>query len=328
MLNSDFKLNKDMFAKPKLAGTRDGFSEGLLSAGRRDRNVVALAGDLKESVKMGAFAAEFPERFFEVGVAEQNLATISAGLGVSGKIPFAASYAAFSPGRNWEQIRTTIAYNDANVKLVGSHAGLSTGPDGATHQMTEDIALMRALPNMRVFSPCDVNEAKFLTMAIAHIAGPCYLRLSREDGLTMTTAATPFALGKVQSFFVSKKPACAVFATGPILAEVLAVAERLEREGVDVEVLNVHSIKPLDERGIILAAKRAGCVVSVEDHQIAGGLGSAIAEVLSRNLPMPQEFVGVRDAFGESGAAHELWKKYGLTREHIVSAVKKAISRK
>ncbi len=307
---------------------REGFGEGLLVAGRENPNIVVLTADLKESTKVDAFAREFPERFFDVGVAEQNLVTIAAGLAVEGKIPFASSYAVFSPGRNWEQIRTTICYNDANVKLVGSHAGLATGPDGATHQALEDIALMRVLPNMRVYSPCDALEAKRITEAMARVMGPCYLRLSRDASPCVTTEETPFTFGKIQRFWVSKKPDCAIFATGPLVSEALSVAAALEVEDIHVEVLNVHAIKPLDERSVIAAAKRAGCVVSVEDHQTSGGLGSAISEVLSRNFPVPQEFVGMRDTFGESGKPRELLKKYGMSRIDIAAAVKKAVERK
>ncbi len=328
MLNPDLKLNEHFLTGLHEREARDGFGEGLLEAGRADKNVVALTADLRDSVKLDAFARAFPERFFDVGVAEQNLVTVAAGLAVAGKIPFAASYAVFSPGRNWEQIRTTIAYNGANVKLVGSHAGLATGPDGATHQMTEDIALMRALPNMKVYSPCDALEAKRITEAMAKTEGPAYMRLSRDATPVMTTEETPFEFGKMQAFRVSKKPACAVFATGPILAEALVAADMLEEEGIQVEVLNVHCIKPLDERAVVSAAKKAGSVVSVEDHQIAGGLGSAIAEVLARKLPVPMEFVGVKDVFGESGKPKELWKKYGLARADIATAVKKAVERK
>lgn len=328
MLNPDLKLNSGLFSGAGKNSPRDGFGEGLLLAGKENPNVVVLTADLKESTKVDSFADEFPERFFDVGVAEQNLVTIAAGLAVSGKVPFAASYAVFSPGRNWEQIRTTICYNDANVKLVGSHAGLATGPDGATHQALEDIALMRVLPNMRVYSPCDALEAKQITEAVAKISGPCYIRLSRDAGPEITTKETPFEFGKIRSFWISKKPACAIFATGPLLADALSVAAALEVEDIRVEVLGVHSIKPLDVKTAVAAAKRAGCAVSVEDHQIAGGLGSALSEVFARECPIPMEFVGMKDCFGESGKPQELMKKYGISRIDVASAVKKAIARK
>lgn len=307
--------------------TRDGYGEGLLIAGEKNNNVVVLCADLSESTRSEGFAQQFPGRFFEVGVAEQNMASVAAGLGISGKIPFIASYAAFSPGRNWEQIRTTIAYNNANVKIAGSHAGLSVGPDGATHQMLEDIALMRVMPNMRVFVPCDAIEARKATVAVAQIMGPCYIRLAREKSPVFTTDATPFIPGKAQVLWESHLPQVVIIGCGPLLYQCLLAARLLEREGVRSMVINCHTIKPLDEKKIIEAAKKCGAVVTVEEHQVAGGLGGAVAEVLARHAPAPMEHIGMPDSFGESGSPDELVQKYGMGVESIVAAVKKTIAR-
>lgn len=307
--------------------TRDGYGEGLLLAGEKNKNVVALCADLSESTRSEGFARQFPDRFFEVGVAEQNMACVAAGLGISGKIPFIASYAAFSPGRNWEQIRTTIAYNNANVKIAGSHAGLSVGPDGATHQMLEDIALMRAMPNMRVFVPCDALEARKATVAAAQIVGPCYIRFAREKSPVFTTEKTPFTPGKAQIMWESTKPRVALFGCGPLVYQCLLAARLLEREQVGSVVVNCHTIKPLDEKKIIEAAKKCGAAVTVEEHQVAGGLGGAVAEALARHSPVLMEFIGMQDAFGESGVPEALVRKYGMAVESIVAAVKQAIAR-
>lgn len=328
MLNKELKLNEDIFGKPETKSVRAGFGEGLLEAGRKHGNVVVLTADLKESTAADGFAKEFPKRFFDLGVAEQNLVTVASGFAVSGKIPFATSYAVFSPGRNWEQIRTTICYNNANVKILGSHAGLATGPDGATHQALEDLALMRTLPGMRVFSPCDAEEAKKAVIMSAEVMGPVYIRLSREKTPVITTPETPFLPGRTDMFWVSEKPECAIFATGAMVYPALLAALALEKEGVRTLVLNVSSVKPLDGKAVLSAVKKAKCVVSVEDHQTAGGMGSAIAEFLSSNFPVPQEFVGVKDVFGESGSADDLYKKHGLTKEGIMEAVRRAVSRK
>lgn len=328
MLNPELKLNKDFFSKPTKKSMRAGFGEGLLVAGEKNENIVVLTADLADSTAVLPFAKKYPHRFFDVGVAEQNLVTVAAGFGVSGKIPFVTSYAAFSPGRNWEQIRTTICYNDANVKIVGSHAGLSVGPDGATHQMTEDIALMRVLPNMKIFSPCDTWEAKKVTEIIAGLWGPNYLRLIRPATEVITTDATPFQPGKIEVFWISEKPECAIFATGEMVADALRAADALDAEGVSVLVLNVSSLKPLDTKTLLSAVKKTKCVVVAENHQIAGGLGGVIAETLSRENPLPIEFVGVQDTFGESGVPEEVLEKYSITALAIERAVKKAILRK
>ncbi len=308
--------------------TRDGYGEGLVLAGTADPNVVVLCADLTESTRSDAFAKKFPERFFEVGVAEQNLATIAAGLGISGKIPFISSYAAFSPGRNWEQIRTTIAYNDSNVKIAGAHTGISVGPDGATHQAIEDITTMRVMANMRVEVPCDAIEARKATVAAAQLWGPVYLRFAREKTPVFTTDHTPYTPGKAEIFYESKKPQVAIVGCGPLLHNALLAARALEEKGVGSIVVNCHSVKPLDMRTLLAVAKRAGAVVSVEEHQIAGGLGGALAELFARELPIPMEFIGMQDCFGESGKPEELIKKYGMDADAIIKAARQVIRRK
>lgn len=328
-MNSKLKLNPKIFdADAEMKPIRDGFGDGLLFLGGKNKNVVALSADLTESTRVEAFAKKYPERFFEVGVAEQNMATIAAGLGVSGKIPFIASYATFSPGRNYEQIRTTIAYNNSNVKIAGHHAGVSVGPDGATHQATEDIAIMRVMPNMKVFVPCDAVEAKKATIAAASIAGPVYVRFGREKSAVITTGETPFTPGKIDVFWDSRKPQVAIIACGLLVRNALIAAKELEKEKIGVLVLNSHSIKPLDEKGIVKAAERAGAVVTVEEHQIAGGLGGAVAEVLSKHKPVPMGFVGMQDTFGESGTPNDLIEKYGMGVKDIKEAVRRVISKK
>ena len=333
MLNLDLKLNPKVFdADVDQKPTRDGYGDGLVLAGEHDPNVVVLCADLSESTRSYKFQEKYPERFFEVGVAEQNMATVAAGMGISGKIPFISSYATFSPGRNWEQIRTTIAYNNSNVKIAGSHAGVSVGPDGATHQMTEDIALMRAMPNMKVFVPCDMVEARKATVAAAKIHGPCYLRLAREKSPVMTTDETPFVPGKVDIFWNSlrskTKENVAIIACGPLIHNALLAAKELEKEKIGAIVVNCHTIKPLDEHGLLEIVKQCGRVVTVEEHQIFGGLGGAVAELLAKYYPMPMEFVGLHDTFGESGQPKELIEKYGMGVKAIKEAVRKVINRK
>lgn len=330
MLNPEAKLNPHIFDDDVAqAPTRNGYGEGLVAAGDANRNVVALCADLTESTRAEAFAKKYPERFFELGVAEQNMATVAAGLGVTGKIPFISSYATFSPGRNWEQIRTTIAYNDANVKVAGHHAGISVGPDGATHQATEDIAIMRAMPNMRVIVPCDAIEARKATVAAAHVYGPIYLRFQREATPIMTTDETPFIPGKAEIFWQSKKPEVLIVGCGGLLYNALLAAHVLEEEsGIGSVVLNCASIKPLDDKKVAELARKIGAVVTVEEHQVQGGLGGAVAEVLAKHAPVPMEFVGMQNVFGESGAPAELIKKYCMTPKDIVAAAKKVIRRK
>ena len=321
-------LNQKLFDEDvEMKAIRDGYGEGVVRAGA-NKNVVVLCADLAESTRLESFAKTFPERFFEIGVAEQNMATIAAGLGISGKIPFIASYATFSPGRNWEQIRTTIAYNDANVKIAGHHAGISVGPDGATHQAIEDIATMRAMPNMRVIVPCDALEARKATEAAAKLWGPVYLRFAREKTPVITTERTPFTPGKAEVLWQGKKPEVAIIACGTLVYHALRAAEELKKEKISVLVVNNHTIKPLDEKLIRDVAKKTGAVVTVEEHQVSGGLGGAVAEFLANTLPTPMEFVGMQDTFGESGEPNELLKKYGLDEKGIIKAVQKVLKRK
>ncbi|OGY96211.1 MAG: transketolase [Candidatus Liptonbacteria bacterium GWB1_49_6] len=332
MLNQDIKLSEKIFADDiEQRPTRDGYGDGLVIAGEKSKDVVVLCADLTESTRAEAFAKKFPDRFFEVGVAEQNMATIAAGLGVSGKIPFISSYATFSPGRNWEQIRTTISYNDSNVKIAGHHAGISVGPDGATHQAIEDIATMRVMANMKVIVPCDAIEARKATIAAAKIWGPVYLRFGREKTPVFTTDKTPFVPGKAEILWYSNtraKPQVLIIGCGALLYNALLAANELEKERISVAVLNSHTIKPLDEKKIIELAKKIGAVVTVEEHQIAGGLGGAVAEVLAKHAPTPIEFVGMQGVFGESGAPNELIEKYGMGVKDIRHAVKRVLRRK
>lgn len=329
MLNPDLKLNPKLFdADVEKDATRSGYGKGLVALGDTNPNVVALSADLTESTKADAFAKKYPERFFEVGVAEQNMATVAAGLGVSGKIPFFSSYSTFSPGRNWEQIRTTIVYNESNAKIAGHHAGLMTGPDGATHQATEDIAITRVWPKIAVFVPCDAIEGQKATMTAAEIVGPVYLRFTRDKTPIITTPETPFESGKSQAYWVSEAPACSIFATGYMLYYALVAAKELEAEGVQTEVINVASIKPLDTQTVLESVKKTGCAVSVEDHQVAGGLGGMLSEVFAEHLPTPLERIGLQDVFGESGTPLELIQKFHMDTPDIKNAVKKAIGRK
>jgi transketolase len=327
MLNKDLKLNQNLFTETvEQKATRDGFGQALVELGETNSNVVVLTADLSESTRVEDFAQKFPERFFEVGVAEQNMVAIAAGLAVSGKIPFASSYAVFSPGKNLETIRTTIACNKANVKIAGHHAGILTGPDGATHQATEDIAIMRTLPGMTVFCPCDAIEAKKMTLEAANINGPVYLRFSRAKTPIITTNETPFDKS-IQNYWTSVKPKAVIFTTGYLMYYALLAAKNLEEFGTNVLVANVSTIKPIDEETIVKLATETGAVVTVEDHQIAGGLGGLIAEVLAKKRPTPIEFVGLKDTFAESGQPKELIKKYQFDDKAIISAVKRAILR-
>jgi transketolase len=310
------------------ASMRKGFGEGLVVAGEHNKDVVALCADLTESTQMIQFKEKFPERYVEVGVAEQNLASVASGMSAMGKIPFIGSYAIFSPGRNWEQIRTTIAYNNANVKIAGHHAGISVGPDGATHQATEDIAIMRAIPKMMVIVPCDSIEAEKATVASAQVYGPIYLRFQREKTPVITTKETPFIPGKAEIFWQSKKTDVLIIGCGGLLYNALAAARELEKEKIGAVVLNCHTIKPLDEKKIIDLAKKIGAVVTVEEHQVDGGLGSAVAEALAKHYPVPMEFIGMQNTFGESGPPDKLIEKFGMTAEDIMKAAKKVIRRK
>ncbi len=301
---------------------RKGFGEGLVLAGEKNPQVVALSADLTESAQALPFKEKFPNRFVQVGIAEQNLASVASGLAAMGKIPFITSYAMFSPGRNWEQIRTTICYNNRPVKIVGSHAGVSVGPDGGTHQAVEDLALMRILPRMIVLSPCDALEAKKATLKSVDTNTPVYIRLAREKTPVMTTAETPFEIGKAQIFWTSEKPQVGIIATGALLHKALSAAQTLEKEGIEVEVMNLSTIKPLDEEAIINLAKKTGKIVTVEEHQIAGGMGSAVAELLVKNFPVPMRFIGVNDEFGQSGTPAELIEHYGMGEKDIIRAIR------
>ena len=333
MLNPSAQLNPDTLDPEKLESvpTRNGFGKGLVQAGERDERVVALCADLAESTRMHWFQEKFPDRYVELGVAEQNLATVGSGMANYGKIPFIASYATFSPGRNNEQIRTTISINNVPVKIVGSHAGVSVGPDGATHQALEDIGLMRMQPNMTVLTPCDAQEAHKATLAAAEYDGPVYLRLSRAGTPEFTTPETPFEIGKAQLFFSppeGKQAEVGIITCGSLAHNALMAAHELEGEGAMVKVLNLATIKPLDTEAVLNLAKECGAIVTVEEHQVAGGMGSAVAELIAQNHPTPQEFIGVHDQFGQSGKPEELIKHYGMDKDAIIGAVKKVITRK
>ncbi len=320
-------LVRDLFGKNiEQKPTRDGYGLGLVDAGKLDENIVVLCADLTESTRSLWFKEKFPERFVQIGVSEQSMAAIAAGMAMAGKVPFISSYAAFSPGRNWEQIRTTAALSDNNVKIAGAHAGVSVGPDGATHQMVEDIAIMRVLPNMIVMSPCDSVEAKKATMAGAKIVGPTYIRFAREKSPVFTTAKTPFKLGRAETFRFGDD--LTIIATGPLLYEALVAAEQLSRRGIEARVLNVHTIKPLDAKAIALAAKETGAIVTVEEAQAAGGLGGAVCETVAANCPVPVERVGMPDRFGESGEPNQLLEAFGLTAPYIAMAAERVLRRK
>lgn len=310
-------LVDDILAKDiATESTRKGFGRGLLEAGKRDVNVVAACADLTESTQIGIFAKEFPERYVQIGVAEQNLVTVGSGLAAMGKIPFVSSYAAFSPGRNWEQIRTTVALNEQPVKIIGSHAGLSVGPDGATHQMLEDIPLMRALPNMVVIAPGDSLEAEKATIAMAaDKKRPNYMRLARQDSPIFTTAKTPFEIGK--AYVMAPGSDITIVSTGIMTYQALVAAEKLFKDGIDVEVIHCPTIKPLDNATILQSVTKTKAVITVEEGQINGGLGGAIAELLGEEMPRPLKRIGMRDRFGESGKPEELFEHFGLTAKHI-----------
>ena len=325
-------IPKKAFLSPRLFSkevdmipTRNGYGEGLVEAGKRDKNVVALCADLTESTRTQAFAETFPKRFVQIGVAEQLLATVGSGMANYGKIPFISSYAAFSPGRNWEQLRTTAALNYVPVKIAGMHAGISVGPDGATHQALEDIATMRTIPRMAVMAPCDAIEARKATMAAAKLPGPVYMRFGRENVPVVTTKKTPFKPGRAEIFREGKD--VAVIACGPLVYESLAAAEKIKSK-IDVMVVNNHTVKPIDQKTIINAAKKTGAVVTAEEAQVNGGMGSAVLETLAENCPVPAERVGVKDKFGQSGSPDQLMNVYGLRSRNIILAIKKVLRRK
>ncbi|HVS58968.1 MAG TPA: transketolase C-terminal domain-containing protein [Candidatus Saccharimonadales bacterium] len=316
----------DISGKLESQPIRAGFGSGLLKAGQIDERVVAACADLTDSTKMGDFARAFPERFIEIGVAEQNLVTVGAGLAAMGKVPFVSSYAAFSPGRNWEQIRTTICLNNRPVKVIGSHAGVSVGPDGATHQMLEDLALMRVLPNMVVIAPCDSVEAEKATLAMVNDLRPNYMRLAREATPVITTLETPFEIGKAYVFTPGAD--VTICATGTMTYQALLAAEKLYKDGIDAEVVHVPTIKPLDAETILRSVRKTKCVITAEEGQINGGLGGAIAELLGEELPVPMKRIGMQDHFGESGEPNELLEHFGLDAKHIQLAAHHIVDKK
>lgn len=319
---SDLHLVEDILSeKIEKEPIRKGFGRGLLEAGKKNAQVVAACADLTDSTQMNLFAKEFPDRYVEVGVAEQNLVTVGSGLAAMGKIPFVSSYAAFSPGRNWEQIRTTICLNDQPVKIVGSHAGVSVGPDGATHQMLEDIALMRVLPNMVVIAPGDSVEAEKATLALARDKRPGYLRLAREASPIFTTEKTPFGIGR--AYILAPGKDITVISTGAMTYHALVAAHELFTKGIDLEVVHVPTIKPLDAVTILNSVQKTGKVITVEEHQINGGLGGAVAELLSEEHPTIMKRIGMRDRFGESGKPDELLEHFGLTAKHIMGEARR-----
>ena len=328
MLNKNSKLSKKIFKTDiEQVPTRDGYGKALVELGEKNPNVVVLTGDLSESTRSNWFAEKFPERFIEVGVAEQNMMGIAAGLALSGKIPFVSSYATFNPGRNWDQLRVSVCYSMANVKVAGAHAGISVGPDGATHQALEDIAMVRALPNLVVVVPCDMIETRKATLAIAQeVKGPAYIRFGREKTSLFTTEETPFKLGRAEVFRDGSD--VAIIGSGILVYNALLATEELAKEGIHCMVVNNHTIKPIDRKTLREAAKKCGAVVTVEEHQINGGAGSAVMEVLAEEYPVPVERVGVLDTFGESGQPAELIEKYGMGKDAIIKAVKKVLKRK
>lgn len=306
--------------------TRSGFGAGLLEAGRKDENVVALCADLVGSLKMEAFIKEFPERFTQVGIAEANMMGIAAGMTIGGKIPFTGTFANFSTGRVYDQIRQSIAYSDKNVKICASHAGLTLGEDGATHQILEDIGMMKMLPGMVVINPCDYNQTKAATMAIAAYNGPVYLRFGRPVVPIFTDPDQKFEIGK--AWMVNEGTDVSIFATGHLVWEAIQAAEQLEALGISAEIINIHTIKPLDEEAVLKSVAKTRCVVSAEEHNRFGGLGDSIAQLLVQHDPVPMEFVAVNDSFGESGKPDQLMKKYGLDAEHIVKAARSVMQKK
>jgi transketolase len=317
-------MKKYTFSEKK--DTRSGFGAGLIEAGRKNENIVALCADLTGSLKMDAFAKEFPARFIQVGIAEANMMGIAAGLTIGGKIPFTGTFANFSTGRVYDQIRQSIAYSDKNVKICASHAGLTLGEDGATHQILEDIGLMKMLPGMTVINPCDFNQTKAATLAIAEHHGPVYLRFGRPAVPNFTPADQKFEIGK--AVMLNEGTDVTIIATGHLVWKAIEAGEQLEAMGISAEIINIHTIKPIDEKAILDSLKKTGCVVTAEEHNRIGGLGDAVAQVLAVNFPSPQEYVAVNDSFGESGTPEQLMKKYGLEASNIVEAVQKVMARK
>ncbi len=332
MIGDETKMLSN-YLNPKLGqadieqeATRKGYGQGVLDLGAENENVVVLTADLAESTQVLEFAKKYPERFVECGVAEQNMMGIAAGLALYGKIPFVSSYATFSPGRSWDQFRVSVCYSQANVKVAGAHTGISVGPDGATHQALEDVAITRVLPNLTVVVPCDAIEARKCVVALGRMKGPAYFRLGRSKTSIITTQQTPFQIGKAEIFKDGKD--VAIIASGPVLYNGLLAAMELEKENISVMVVNNHTIKPIDSETIISAAKKCGAVVTLEEHQTMAGCGSAVCEVLAQNYPVPVEMLGMPNSFGESGQPEELIEKYGMGKESIKKAIKKVLQRK
>jgi transketolase len=328
-LNPEMHLARNLFDTKTLKQipTRNGYGEGLVEAGKKDKNIVVLCCDLTESTRSELFKKAFPDRFIQMGIAEQALASIGAGMSMAGKVPFISSYAAFSPGRNWEQIKTTIALQNSNVKIAGAHAGLSVGPDGATHQMLEDIVITRAIPNMTVEVPCDALETRKTTVAGAKMVGPFYFRFARAASPVFTTEKTPFKLGRAEVYRFGND--LTLVAAGPLLYEALLAADALSKEhGIECRVINAHSIKPFDEKTLITAAKETGAIVTIEEGQAHGGLAGVVCETLALTTPVPVESIGTQDQFGESGEPNQVLEAFGLTSPFIALAAIRVLDRK
>ncbi|MFZ2803857.1 MAG: transketolase C-terminal domain-containing protein [Patescibacteria group bacterium] len=327
MLNPSANLNPQLFdPKVEQIPTRNGYGKALLELGESDQRIMVLTGDLAESTRVLDFWKKYPDRFVECGVAEQNMMGVAAGLALAGKIPFVSSYAVFVPGRNWDQLRISVCYSNSNVKVAGAHAGISVGPDGATHQALEDVAITRVLPNLVVLVPCDAEETRKCTHAVAEFVGPCYFRFAREKTPVMTTKDTPFEIGK--AYVCAEGTDVTIAACGPLLYEALVAARSLEADGISAEVLNCHTLKPFDEATLVASVKKTGCCVTVEEHQITGALHGAVCETLGRNFPVPVEAIGMPNSFGESGEMDELLTKYHMKAPDIAAAAKKAVARK
>ena len=320
-----YELNFSLEA-PEMRPSRDGYGLGLVAAGKADPNVVAIGADITASTRVDWFRDQFPERFYNMGIAEQNQMNVAAGMSLMGKVPFVTNYGVFLAGRSWDQIRTTICYNNLNVKLGGAHGGISVGPDGATHQALEEIAIMRCLPHMTVIVPADWREVQKATEAAARQYGPIYIRFGREAVPVVTQEDTPFEIGK--AYCCREGTDVAIIACGAMVYASLVAAERLARKGIEAMVINLHTIKPIDRETVIEAAQICGAVVTAEEHQVMGGMGSAVAEVLSEACPVPIQMVGIMDSFGESGEPGELMQKYGLTPEHVVTAAEAVLASK
>lgn len=327
MPSPDPKLNPHLLLPTvEKVPTRNGYGDALVELGKTNPDIFVLTGDLAESTRAQLFQKAYPERFIECGVAEQNMMGVAAGLALAGKVPFVSSYAVFVPGRNWDQLRVSVCYSNANVKVAGAHSGISVGPDGATHQALEDIAITRVLPNLAVIVPCDYEETKKCTEAIAAYVGPCYFRFAREKTPVITTKETPFEIGK--AYVCREGKDVTIAACGPLLYEALIAAEKLAKDGIEAEVLNCHTLKPFDEATLVASVKKTNACVTVEEHQIIGGLHGAVSETLGRNCPAPIEAIGMPNSFGESGEPDELLTKYHMRAADIVEATKKAIKRK